>query len=130
MTAIVRPGARAVPATIEFIIDGGGGPITTGVKGDIEMPFSGTITSARLLAGATGSIVIDIWKDAYARFPPTVLDSICGASKPTIAADDQYEDEALTGWDTLFSAGDVFRINVDSSADLGRVTLSLTCLKA
>src|SRR3990167_10364308 len=51
--------------SITYVIDGGGSVISTGIKGDLEIPFGCTITRATLVADQTGSIVIDIWKDTY-----------------------------------------------------------------
>src|SRR5262249_29700024 len=69
-------------ASIEFVIDGAGSAITTGVKGDLEIPFACTIQSATLLADQTGSIVVDIWKAAFASFPPTAGNSITDSHTP------------------------------------------------
>lgn len=117
-------------SAIEFIIDGGGSAITTGVKGDIEIPFACTITAARVLADQSGSIVVDIWKDTYANFPPTDADSITASAPPTISTATKSEDTTLTGWTTSISAGNILRFNVDSVTTIQRVTVSLTCLKS
>lgn len=115
--------------TITYIIDGGGSAITTGVKGDLEIPFACTIQRATLLADQSGSIVIDIWKDTYANYPPTVADTITAAAKPTIAAATKSQDSTLTGWTTSVTAGDTLRFNVDSATTVTRVTLSLKCIR-
>ena len=112
-------------ATLNFVIDGGGSAITTGVKGDVVVDFSGVIESATLLADQSGSIVIDIWKDVYASFPPTVADTITASAKPTLSSADHSQDATLTGWTTAISAGDVLRFNVDSATTVTRVTLAL-----
>jgi len=112
--------------TINVIIDGGGSVITTGVKGDLELPFAGTISAVRMFADQTGSIVIDLWKDTYANFPPTDADSITAAAPPTISASNKSQDTTLTGWTTSFAAGDILRFNVDSASTITKVTLSLT----
>jgi len=109
-----------------LIIDGGGSAITAGIKGDLSIPFACTITGARLLADQVGSIVIDVWKDIYGNYPPTVADTITAAAKPTLAAAIKYEDTALTGWTLAIAAGDTLRFNVDSVATIERVTLQLT----
>lgn len=126
-TASVSAGCRTT--AIEFIIDGGGSTITTGVKGDLEIPFACTITAARMLADQSGSIVIDIWKDTYANYPPTVADTITASAKPTISTATKSEDSTLTGWTTSVSAGNILRFNVDSVTTIQRVTVSLTCVK-
>lgn len=110
---------------IEFIIDGGGVAITTGIKGDLEIPFACTIVQATLLADQTGSIVVNVWKQTYASFPPTVTQKITASAPPTISATNKAQDATLTGWTTSIAAGDTLRFNVDSVATIQRVTLSL-----
>jgi len=115
--------------SITFIIDGGGSAITTGIKGDLRIPFACTINRVTLLADQTGDIVIDIWKDTYANFPPTDADSITGSSPPTISSGTKYEDSTLSGWTTTINADDILRFNVDSCSSITRVTLSLKVTK-
>lgn len=114
---------------IEIIIDGGGLAITTGIKGDIEISFACTIQQVTLLADQSGSIVVDIWKDSYANFPPTVADTITASAKPTISAATKSQDATLTGWNTAIAEGDILRFNVDSATTVQRVTLSLRVIK-
>jgi hypothetical protein len=111
---------------IGITVDGGGSVLTTGVKGYRSFPVAGTITGVRLLADQTGSIVIDIWKDTFANYPPTVADTITAAAKPTISASNKSEDTTLTGWTTSVSAGDVFGFNIDSVSTITRIVLELT----
>lgn len=128
---LMSNGAGALPTmqgltnSITFIIDGGGATITTGVKGDLVIPFGGTITQWTLLGDQSGSIVVDIWKDTYANYPPTVADTITGSAKPTISTATKGQSSTLSGWTTTISAGDTLRFNVDSVTDIQRVTLSL-----
>lgn len=110
---------------VAFVIDGGGVVITTGMKGHLEIPFACTITAARLFADQSGSIVVDIWKDSYANYPPTVADTITASAKPTLSSAQKSEDTTLTGWTTAVATGDVLAFNVDSAATVTRVTLSL-----
>lgn len=108
------------------VIDGGGAAITTGIKGDIgPMTFAGEFEDVTLLADQSGSIVVDIWKDAYANFPPLLADSITAAAKPTINAATKSQDATLAGWSKSFAVGDIFRINVDSAAAIQRAALTL-----
>ena len=83
------------------------------------------ITSWTLVADQTGSIVIDLWKDTYANFPPTVADSITGSAKPTLSSAVKNQSSTLTGWTTGVSSGDIIRFNVDSASTLTRITLSI-----
>lgn len=113
-------------STIGIAIDGAGAAITTGVKGYLEVPFAGTITAVRLFADQSGSAVVDIWKDSYANFPPTVADTITASAKPTLSSAQASEDTTLAGWTTSISAGDILAFNVDSASTITRLTLQLT----
>jgi hypothetical protein len=127
VTIIPNPDKRQVTV----IIDGGGAVITTGLKGFLSLPVSGFWKKWRLLSidstgpATAGSIVIDIWKDSYANYPPTVADTITAAAKPTLSAVNKNESTALTGWTTQFSAGDILGFNVDSVATVTKVALIL-----
>jgi len=120
-TALVELGKKG----LIFIIDGGGAEIAVGEHGHLRIPFKCEIVKATLLADQTGSIVIDIWKDTYANFPPTVADTITAAAKPTIAAGVKDEDETLTDWTKTINAGDILAFNVDSVTDIKRVMILL-----
>lgn len=117
-------------AAVGYTINGGGSAITTGVIGvGLTIPFAATINSVTLQADQTGSIVIDIWKDSYANFPPTVTDSICASAKPTISASNKSLDTTLTGWTTAIAAGDILYFNVDSCSTITNVVLTLKVTK-
>jgi len=115
--------------SLTFIIDGGGSAITTGQKGHLEVPFACTITGWTILADQSGSIVVDVWKDTYANFPPTVADTIAGTEKPTLASVQKNQDLTLTTWTTAIAAGNILAFNVDSAATVTRVTLSIRATK-
>lgn len=113
----------------QFVIGGDGSAITTGVKADLYFPFACTITSVILLADQVGSIVLDLWKDSYSNYPPTVGDSITASAKPTLSSAIKSQDSTLTGWTKAISAGDSIRINVDSATTVTRVTVVLVLSK-
>ena len=96
-------------SSITFLIDGGGSAITTGVKGSLPVPFACTITGWELLADQSGSIVVDIWKDARANYPPTIADVITASAKPTLSTQTNARSTTLTGWTTSIAAGDILR---------------------
>lgn len=116
-------------ATITFIIDGGGSAIATGIKGDLHIPFACTINEVTMLADQSGSIVVDIWADSYANFPPTDADSITASAVPTISTATKSQDSTLTGWTTSVAAGTILRFNVDSVTSITRLTISLKVTK-
>lgn len=116
--------------SLTFIIDGGDSTIITGLKGFLRVPFACTINSVTLFGDQSGSIVVDIWKDTYANFPPTVADTITASAKPTITTAQKSEDTTLTGWTVAIAAGDVLAFNVDSVTSMRRVTLALKVTKS
>lgn len=111
--------------SLQFVIDGGGSAITTGIKGDLIIPYNGTIQGWDILADTSGSIVVDVWKDTYANFPPTVADTITGTEKPTITSASKNQDTSLSSWTTTISRNDILRFNVDSCTTITRVTLNI-----
>lgn len=119
------PTITGVVETVNFIIDGGGAVIATGVAGDIVIDYACTISSITMLADQTGSIVVDIWKDTYANYPPTVGDTITASAIPTITTATKSQDATLTGWTTSVAAGNTLRFNVNSVTTIQRVTVSL-----
>ncbi len=123
-------GAGATVAGVQFVIDGGGATITTGMKGYLQMDFAGTITQANLLGDRSGSIVVNIWKCTYAQFDagatrPVVGDKITASAPPTISTATKSTDSTLTGWTVAFAAGDILAFNVDSVTSMQRVTVDL-----
>jgi len=104
-------------------IDGNASTILTGVKGYVTIPYSMTITGWDILGDTSGSIVVDVWKDTYANYPPTVADTIAGTEKPTLSSATKNQDTSLSTWTTTVTAGDVIGFNVDSSTTVTRVTL-------
>lgn len=126
-TGTTGPTGPAPSASIDFVIDGAGSAITTGIKGDLRVPFAGTVDSWTILADQSGSIMIDVWKDSLANFPPTIADSMCTGKEPYIAPSAAYaEDTSITDWTTDdIAAGDVLRFSVASNASITRATLSL-----
>lgn len=111
---------------IQITIDGGGSVITTGAKKVyVRVPVACTIVGARVFADQSGSIVLDVWKDSYANFPPTVADTITASAKPTLSSAIKSEDTTLTGWTTSLAAGDILEVNVDSASTVTKVQLVL-----
>lgn len=117
----------AIPArAVTAVFDGGGVDVAAGAECWVQVPYAGTITRWTLLGDAVGSIVIDVWKDTFANFPPTVGDTIAGTEKPTLTAAQSAQDTALTTWsDVTVDAGDVLLFHVDSCSGITRATLIL-----
>lgn len=121
-------GGRVISDTSVWavVIDGGGVAITTGVKLDLVIPYNCKVTRWDIYADQTGSIVVDIWSDSYANFPPTVADTITTAEKPTLDAAAKNQDTSLnTGAGWTLTQGNTLRFNVDSVATVQRVLMAL-----
>lgn len=120
---------HSTTSSVTFVVDGAGSVISTGLKGGVVVGFACTITAWTILStdGTSGAIVVDIWKDSYSNFPPTVADTITGSEKPTITATgNKGQDTSLnsgSGWSV--AAGDILYFNVDSVTSLKRVAISL-----
>lgn len=132
--AVVRSGTLAYEgqySTINFIIDGGGAAITTGIKGDLVIDFACALSAWTLLADQAGAIKVDIWRDTYANFAPTDADSLTNGHEPEIAASgDKAQDTDLSDWtDATLDAGNVLRFNVDSCTTIQRATLALKVMR-
>ncbi len=112
-----------------FVINGGGATIVTGIQGDFIVPYNCTITEWTLLADQTGSIVVDLWVDTYANYPPTSADVITASAKPTISSATKATSSTLTGWTTTLAAGSIVRVNVNSVSTIQRCTLYLKMVR-
>lgn len=111
--------------SINFIIDGGGQAIETGLKGYIRIYQESTIEQADLLGGETGAIQVDIWKTDYNNYPPTDSDSITASAPLSFTGAIKSTDSTLTGWTKTINAGDILGYNVDIETNITRVTVAL-----
>ena len=126
------PGPVGPPhaGSLGIVIDGGGSVISPGLKGFFEVGVPCTITGVTVLstdvAATPGSIIIDIWKDAFENYPPTAVDSITASARPTLSSSNKSRDTTLTEWSTLIAAGDILAFNVVSASVVTKVSLTLT----
>ena len=121
-------GGSAVVA-LSVVVGDGVSVVPTGVVEYLEVPFACTINRVTMLADQSGSLVVDIWKDTYANYPPLDADSITASAVPTITTAVKSQDSTLTGWTTAVTAGDILAFNVDSSTTITQATVSLKCTK-
>lgn len=130
ITGKPNPITNIANGKLSFRIDGGGVAPTTGAKKVFfPVPYNCTITGWELVADASGSIVIDIWKDTYANYAPTNADSITASAKPTLSSAIKANSTTLTGWTTTLNAGDYIELEVESASTLTVVVLTLTVTK-
>lgn len=110
-----------------LIVYGGGSVITTGEKSWVRVPKTCTIVGWELTADQSGSVVIDIWKDTFANYPPTSGDTIIGGggTKPTLSSQIKNSDSTLTNWTTSLTVGDYLKFNIDSVSTVTKIVLVL-----
>jgi len=113
-------------AFIPLLIDGSGAAIVAPITRFIYAPFNGTITGWVVMADRSGSISIDVWKEPYSLFPPTVANSITGGNPMALSS--QNVNSAIpipASWTTQINAGDVIGFNVSSAATVQTITAQL-----
>ena len=108
-----------VVVAASFLIDGGGAVITTGIKGDLVVPFAATITEVMMLADQAGSLTVAVWNAAFASYPPASASTLLTM---TITAANKLQS---TGLSIPVTAGHVLRFNVNSAATITRATCIL-----
>ena len=96
--------------TINYVVDNGSRPMTTGNKGYLTINVTGTIKSWVLLADADGTLEVDLRKSSFADYPNVV--SICAGNTPQLASSNKNTDIELTNWDTTLNAGDIIQYEV------------------
>lgn len=90
----------------------------------VRVPYAGTIVEWSLVANASCTCVLDVWKAAGAL--PTNANSIAASAKPGLTAAAVGGSTTLTGWTTTISAGDVLGFELESlSGTPSEITLVL-----
>lgn len=103
--------------------DGQGSVVLVGTKVYFRIPRSGTITGWSIVAeGTNPTCTIDVWKIASGTALPTVLNTIMG-TKPALATGNAIKSTTLTGWNTSFTADDIFCVNIDACANATKISL-------
>lgn len=121
-----------ITGVMNIVFDGGGAEVTSGIKADVNIPFSMNLYQWRLTAGQTGSLLVGLWKDSYDNFPPTSGDALhSGATGPSLDDEIKNQDTDLSDWDsTLVTPNDVLRVNVDSIETITFANLALFYTKS
>lgn len=96
--------------TINFVVDNGSRPMTTGNKGYLSIDVTGEIEFWILVSDAPGTLEVDIRKSTFEDYPNVV--SICGANTLQLNNTNKNSDITLTGWTTRLNAGDILQFEV------------------
>jgi hypothetical protein len=126
----VIPNVNQVGGAIEVVFDNAGSEIEDNAHLEVLVPKAITITGAYAFADVSGSIVVDVWKDTIANYPPTDADSITSSAPITISTATNSTNTTLTGWTTAVAALSVLKFNVDSCTSITKCTIVLTYNRA
>lgn len=108
---------------IGYVIDGGGTTVSTGIKGQIDIPVPMTVTGWVLTADQSGSAVVDVNAGSYASFP--TLSSITASDKPTLSSAQKNENLTATTWSGSLAAGTQLQFSVTSATTVTRLNVNL-----
>jgi hypothetical protein len=113
---------------INVLMDNGADALT-GIVGDITLAFNIHVRSWRLTADAAGSMLMGLWEDTFANFPPTSVDAMHeGETGPYLLTGDSAKREVTdtSGWSApTGAAGNMIRINIDSCTGITRAALAI-----
>jgi hypothetical protein len=118
-----------VTISLNYLVDGGGSAVATGINGDIYFPYNCTINNWVVLADTEGNLGVDLWKTPYTTYPATEGNSICG-TEIALNAVLKNSDANLTGWTTSISANDTLRVYIRTASTIERFTMALDLTKA
>lgn len=117
--------SAAEPMALQAVFDGGGQPISTGLKLHAEIASRFTLRRWTVLADRPGNFAVDLWRAPFSSLPLQAGNSITGGAPPTLVDAQFAQSSDLSGWQTGLNAGDVVGFNIVSVDVLQRITLSL-----
>jgi hypothetical protein len=117
---------QRAPAVEEALAVTSAGGTTAADFRDLQVPYACEVLSWTVLGDATGSIVVDVWTDTLANYPPTVADSIAGTGKPTVTSATNATGNVSLWSSTALAKDNIVRFYVDSVTTFTQVTVSLT----
>jgi hypothetical protein len=135
-TQVASAFINKIPATAQYFIIGGGGPVQAGPAsgGPLVINFAATITAAEIIGDVSGSASVDIWRCSYAQYDggithPVAADSICGGNYLTISSGVKGQSN-LTSWNTSINSGDFLAFYVNSSSSLNTLTIIMSLARS
>lgn len=118
--------------TIPYLIDGGGSVITTGFKGGIYIAFGYKVlewTMGSVDGNTSGSIVVDLYTDTHANFPPAAARLNNAFSKANDLKQQQSAKFNTNRLGITQGAGRWLFYKVDSVTSLLFVSLNIKCIR-
>ena len=115
--------------TINFVVDAGSAPMSSGIKGDMTLDVTGKIIGWTLIADQDGNVQFDIQKSDYANFPN--FSSICGTERPQLgdistgAQARINKNTTITSWSPILNSGDILQFEIVYALNIQRCVVSL-----
>lgn len=115
--------------TINFVVDSGSAPMSTGIKGDMTLDVTGEIQSWTIIGDQEGQIQFDIKKTDYSNFPNFA--SICGTERPQLGNINTGTNQrinrntTIASWNKTLNAGDILQFEILYSINIQRCVVSL-----
>ena len=115
--------------TINFVVDAGSAPMSSGIKGDMTLDVTGKIISWTLIADQDGQIQFDIKKSDYANFPN--FTSICGNERPQLGDITSgveariNRNTTITSWSPNLNSGDILQFEIVYALNIQRCVVSM-----
>jgi hypothetical protein len=115
--------------TINFVVDSGSAPMSSGIKGEMTLDVTGEIQSWTVIGDQDGQIQFDIKKVDYANFPNFV--SICGTERPQLGdlttqlEERKNNNTTISSWNKSLNAGDIIQFEVVYAINIQRCVVSM-----
>ena len=115
--------------TINFVVDSGSAPMSSGIKGEMTLDVTGEIQSWTVIGDQDGQIQFDIKKVDYANFPNFA--SICGTERPQLgnlgnqSQARKNNTTTISSWNKSLNAGDILQFEVVYSINIQRCVVSM-----
>ncbi|MAD23982.1 MAG: hypothetical protein CMO44_07390 [Verrucomicrobiales bacterium] len=115
--------------TINFVIDSGSAPMSSGIKGEMTLDVTGEIQSWTIVGDQDGQIQLDIGKVDYANFPNFA--SICGTERPQLgdiasnSVQRKNTNTTISSWNKALNAGDLLQFEVVYAINIQRCMVSM-----
>ena len=115
--------------TINFVVDAGSAPMSSGIKGDMTLDVTGKVISWMLIADQDGQVQFDIKKSDYANFPN--FSSICGNERPqlgdiTSGVEGRINrNTTISSWSPTLNSGDILQFEIVYALNIQRCVVSL-----
>jgi len=113
--------------TLNYVIDGGGTAIATGIKGVVILDAAYTLTAWTVYGDSTGAINVDVGRAAAPTYPRTSAATFSTIVSPNLGATEVAD--RTTGLNISISSGDTLQFNVTSNTGAHtRLTVALRLL--